>query len=415
MASGTSRIMGMAFLVTGSIVGAGILALPVKTGLAGFIPSMLGLVVLWLLMTITALIIAGQKSLQAGEASDLPSLFGDALGPVGMWVAILGNMVIFYGLMVAYLSGAASVIHDLTGGALPMWLSMLLFFTLVTAVALFGINAVTKGNAVLMILMWSAFAFMLVLALKHADVEKVKVAHWEILPAALPVILTSCNFHFVIPSICRAMNFDRKGITIAICIGTTLAMLMNACWMLAVTGVLPLTGPGGDVTPGTLLYTFQHNLPATIPLDTIINSESFMICSSMFALVAISTSYLTCCTALVGFCGDLTHRIGLGGRRWAVWGLSFAPPVAVALIEPDIFLKALDVVGGVGIGILFGLLPGILLFKQAKAAGKGWVRPLAAVLILCFAFVLVCELAQEAGMMHLDADVESWAMKPPVK
>jgi len=404
-----AKVLNFSCLVTGSIIGAGILALPVKTGLTGFVPSLLGILALWLLMTCTALVIASQKILQRDATADMPTVFGENLGPVGMWVAVGANFIIFYGLMVAYISGAGSVIVNLLDNDMPMWAGMLLFFFPASLLAVFGIQVVAKGNSLLMVVMWAAFIGMLAICLGHVDEKELETMHWNILPATLPVILTACNFHFVIPSLCRGMNHDQAGIRKAIIIGTTIAMLMNVSWVLAVTGVLPLADANGQATPGTLLYTFQNNLPATIPLATILNSKFFAILAPIFALVAICTSYLTCCTALVGFCGDLAGRMGMGGRNWLIWTMSFAPPLAVALIEPNIFLQALDVVGGLGIGLLFGVLPGFLLFRQQR----GWKRKAAVVLLCCFGFVILCEVAQELGMMHIDAEVESW-VKPPV-
>ena len=63
MSAKPASVLAMACMVTGNLIGAGILALPVKTGLSGFLPSLLGIICLWGLMTATALILAGQKSL----------------------------------------------------------------------------------------------------------------------------------------------------------------------------------------------------------------------------------------------------------------------------------------------------------------------------------------------------------------
>ena len=46
-------VLGATFLITGNLVGAGILALPVKTGLGGFVPSLLGMAVVGTAMFFT--------------------------------------------------------------------------------------------------------------------------------------------------------------------------------------------------------------------------------------------------------------------------------------------------------------------------------------------------------------------------
>jgi len=48
------RVFGATFLIAGGTVGAGIIALPVKTAAAGFIPSMAAMACCWLFMVTTA-------------------------------------------------------------------------------------------------------------------------------------------------------------------------------------------------------------------------------------------------------------------------------------------------------------------------------------------------------------------------
>ena len=52
------RILTVSLLVTGTTVGAGILALPVQTGLAGAFPSLIAIVLMWGLMLLTGRILA---------------------------------------------------------------------------------------------------------------------------------------------------------------------------------------------------------------------------------------------------------------------------------------------------------------------------------------------------------------------
>ena len=87
--------------------------------------------------------------------------------------------------------------------------------------------------------------------------------------------------------------------------------------------------------------------------------------------------------------------------------LTFIPPLAVSAAYPALFLKALDVVGGVGISLLFGVLPGLL---AARAATTRTRRYLAWTIVGCFLLVLVYEICQEVGMLHIDPAVEVWKL-----
>jgi len=108
---------------------------------------------------------------------------------------------------------------------------------------------------------------------------------------------------------------------------------------------------------------------------------------------------------LLGFMHDLTDNHFKVSSRLLTVLLSFGPPLAISLVYPDIFLKALDVVGGVGIVVLFGILPCIIGIKKASGSMK---RYLCVFFLLLFGLFLVLELAQEGGVLHIRPHVEYW-------
>jgi len=54
------HMLTVVLLITGTTVGAGMLGLPIKTGLAGLLPSLLGMIIVWGLMLGTAWILASR-------------------------------------------------------------------------------------------------------------------------------------------------------------------------------------------------------------------------------------------------------------------------------------------------------------------------------------------------------------------
>ena len=76
--------------------------------------------------------------------------------------------------------------------------------------------------------------------------------------------------------------------------------------------------------------------------------------------------------------------------------LTFVPPLIISIIYPDIFLKALNIVGGVGIVILFGILPSILAIIRAKTTSK---RTLGIAMLILFTVFLLFQLGQQFGLI----------------
>lgn len=400
-----ASIISMAFVVTGNLLGAGILALPVNTGLSGFIPSLVSILLMWAAMFSTALILASQKHFAESPTADLPSFFGAELGAAGKWITVLANLVILYGLLTAYLSGAASVLEDILGAKVPGWALLAGFFLVASLLTVFGMKIMSRCNAVLMVFLFASFILLVIFAARFMKPERLVYTDWSYLPATLPIVVTAFHFHNIIPTICRSMNFDFKAAAKAMFIGMGIGFVMNSLWVLVAVGALPLAGSGSD----TLLHTFQTNLPATVPLADLIRSPAFTIGAMMFALVAITTSFMANGTALLGFVSDLTTRNGRTPSRIVVLFLALGPPLLIALVYPAIFLKALDVVGGVGIVVIFGILPGVLLAKQHR----GKLRLAGIVLVAVFSVVLLYEIGQETGMLQIEPAAEYWHTGSP--
>lgn len=101
--------MSAAFLLAGGTVGAGIIALPVKTHEAGFIPTMVGLCCCWALMYVSALLLM-ELSLWYGEAANISSMAEDSLGTIAKFACVGVYLFVYGATLVAYISEAPKFI-----------------------------------------------------------------------------------------------------------------------------------------------------------------------------------------------------------------------------------------------------------------------------------------------------------------
>ncbi|TIH13207.1 tryptophan/tyrosine permease [Marinifilum sp. JC120] len=399
----SASALSMMFVIVGNMLGAGILALPVNLCAAGFYPSVAATLIMWVLMTYTALIYSEQKSLTTSEDADLPTFFHQELGNAGKWVTIVANLIILYGVLVAYLCGISAIIMSLQS-TLPKSVVMILYFALVTGMTAFGMKMMKKCTPYMVTIMWITFGALVFMVVPDVSAPNLEKLDWTYIPAGLPVLLMAFHFHNIIPSICRTLEHDRKKIRTAIIGGTTIGMVMNITWLVVVLGALPLSNPETHID---LITAFGNNDPATIPLEKLLQTPVFTYVALIFAIVAMSTAFMANGTALLSFMRDLTsNNFGISNKT-AVWCLSFLPPLLVGLLYPDIFLIAINLVGGVGECIIFGILPGFIVWRYAP---QGSIRKYSGmVLIVCFAAVLLIELGQEFGLLHLSPNVEYWS------
>ncbi len=384
----------MSLLITGNVLGVGVLALPIKTGLSGYGPTMLSIIGIWALMCFTALIIAKRITPVEGKLHfDIPSFFTKEIGHFSKWIVIIANLLILYGVITAYLSMVGVMIAHLFPTLLSTKKLILIYFFLLLLFIVFGMRLLQHSSTLVVIAIWLSFAILIVLSVKAFTPSHLTFTNWAVLPFGLPVIVSAFHFHNIVPTVCRQLDFDYPLIRRAIIQGTAIGLVINLIWVTIVLGALPVHGIGHL----TLAYSAAHGEPATVPLAFELHSRLFVFFNLIFALLAVTASYMANGTGLLGFIRDLTSTYLKTSNRLLIWLLAFAPPLIIALIDPSIFLRAIGFVGGVGEIILFALLPAIILLKgfktkQETSIVKQW---LAYLIIIISLFILVIALYQQ--------------------
>jgi len=397
------HILTIALLITGTTIGAGMLGLPIKTGLSGMFPSLISMIVMWGLMSVTAWILTTRIIESKHPVSDLPTLFQQELGPLGKWLSITGYLIIFYGLLVAYLSGASSILVNLIQLPLakPVW--VVIFFIVATGIIICGLDLVSKANVAIMTVLGISFVFLLIKTGQNLNPQHLIYTDWHFVPSTLPIIVCAFAFHVIIPTVCKSLEWQPRACRQALIIGTFLAFVLNILWVFVVIGSLPLAGQG----QGNILAALHEGLPATVPLSMALHSKVITTAGRFFALAAIITSYFGVGIAFMGFFRDMISSYGKKSNRFIEVGLTFGPPLIVALVYPNLFLKALDLVGGTGILLVFGFLPSLMVIKSKRKQAI-WQRLGGYVLLCIFGLLILLELSQELGWLQIHPNVEYW-------
>ncbi len=402
MSVSRQRVFTMSLMVTGNLLGAGILALPINLGPAGMIPASFGVILTWALMLYSSFVLADQKHLTSGETGGLPSFFGKELGPLAKWLAVAADLVILYGVLTAYLSGTSSILINLFNLPLSQAQVCTAYFIVAVTLTSFGLMLLRRCNAVIMIIMGVCFLALIAMTIGHVRPEQALPMQWDFLPAAMPVILTAFLYHNLIPTVCRQLDNDRKAIRRAMFIGSTIGLVMNLLWTVVVFCSLPLFEPK-DMSIAT---AFTNNLPATVPLSRMLDSELFTNIGLVFAILSMTAAFMANGVALRDFMRDLAHNSFHVKNELIIWAACFMPPFLVAVTYPNIFLTAMNLVGGGGVAVIFGVLPGVLLLRQGRDDRRPFLAGL--VMIVLFGLILAFELGQEFGLTHIKPNVEYW-------
>ncbi|MFI5344566.1 MAG: aromatic amino acid transport family protein, partial [Chlamydiales bacterium] len=104
-------LLGAILLIAGCCIGAGMLGLPVLSGMAGFKPSLLMFFICWLFMAATGILLL-EVNLWYKEEIHIVSMAERTLGKFGKITSWLVFLFLFYSLMVAYIAASGSLVAD---------------------------------------------------------------------------------------------------------------------------------------------------------------------------------------------------------------------------------------------------------------------------------------------------------------
>lgn len=346
-------ILGGILLIAGSCIGAGMLALPILTGLAGFFPSMVMFLLAWAFMTCTGLLLVEVNG-WFNTKVNIVSMVGHTLGRFGRGLSWVLYLLLFYSLLVAYISGSGTLFASLIFfTTIPAWVGCLFFVVLFGWVVYLGTRSVDLWNRVLMVGKILCFLGLVLVGVEYVKPELLIHTDSSKALVALPVLIISFGFHNMVPSITHYMKGDLKRVRKVILGGSLLTLFVYLLWEIVVLGIVPEEQIKENLTAGK---------EASQALADILGSSWVTKFAHGLASFALLTSFLAQSLALVHF---LTDGLKANShKRENVWmcALALGPPLLCALIYPDLFFKALSFAGGICAVILFGVLPAIIVW-----------------------------------------------------
>ncbi|KAI8525939.1 hypothetical protein RHMOL_Rhmol13G0269500 [Rhododendron molle] len=319
------------FLVSGTTVGAGILAIPAVTQESGFVASAVTCILCWVFMVVTGLLIAEVNvktmcELGSGGVS-LVSMARRTLGTAGVQIACWSYIFIHYALLVAYVARSSDILTDFLG--IP-------FQRFIGAV-----------NGVLVLGIIISFTALVVVASGDLHWDALLKANFQAVPLSIPIIALSFVYQNVVPVLCTNLEGDLGKVRSAIVLGTAIPLALFLVWDAVILGSITSFERGSDKIADPLQQLQSIN-GVVGPIVQV------------FSLLAIATSYIGFVLGLTDFLADLL-KLPSGQSRPLPYLLTLIPPLLVLkLLDPDIFFKAMDFAGTYGVLVLFGILPGAM-------------------------------------------------------
>lgn len=354
-----NKVIGGVLLVSGTTIGAGMLALPVVTGLAGFFPTLILFLLYWVYMTYTAFLLL-EVNLWLGDHINMITMAKKTIGKAGEVVSWITYLFLLYLLTTAYLAGGAPVVVNslemATGLIIPDWAGAIPLLVIFGFFVYEGTKYVDLLNRLLMFGLVIAYSAMTLMMVPHVDYHLLSYSNWGNIWLAVSVAATSFGFHIIIPTLTTYMHHNPAKLKKVIMIGSIIPLVVYIMWEMITLGVVPIEGAFG-IREGYL----QGENGATL-LSQQLGGSMVAVIAQMFSFFAIVTSFLGVTLSLTDFLADGLHIKKTHLGRFFLVALAFVPPLFFILMSPRAFLIALEYAGAFGVVVLLGLMPPLMVW-----------------------------------------------------
>ena len=336
-----NKTVGSTLLVAGTMIGAGMLAMPLTSAGIGFGFTLVLLLGLWALLTFSALLFVELYQTAESDAG-IGTLAEQYFGKAGRIIATAVLIIFLYALIAAYISGGGSLLKDLLPESFGDKVSILLFTVIFGSFIVIGTHSVDKINRVLFFVMLAAFTVVLSLMLPAIKFDNLMATPIDnaLIISASPVFFTAFGFHGSIPSLNKYLDGNVKALRISILAGSAITLCAYILWQMSTHGLL---------TQNEFLQILKEDATLNgLVKATLAITGSNMIAGAvkLFSTLALVTSFLGVGLGLLECIEDLLKRsFNVTAGRISLGLLTFIPPLVFALFYPEGFILALGYAG----------------------------------------------------------------------
>ena len=225
-----NKTLGSTLITSGTMIGAGMLAMPLTSAGIGFTFTVVLLVLLWILLTYSALLFVEVYQTAEHDAG-IGTLAAQYFGRPGRIVATSVLMIFLYALLSAYVTGGgailASTLPDFATPDLKMKGSILAFTIFFGIFVAIGTSFVDALNRFLFIAMIAALFIVLGLMIPEIKIDNLMAMPIDkaLLISASPVFFTAFGFHGSIPCLNKYLVGDVKALRFSIIVGSAITLV----------------------------------------------------------------------------------------------------------------------------------------------------------------------------------------------
>jgi tyrosine-specific transport protein len=359
-----NKLIGSIFLLIGSLLGGGILALPLVSSGADFFSALCLITFIWLLQLVTGLLFLEVNLAFPSSDTNFSSMAQHTIGRFGKTLTAISYLILLVALVSAYVSAGGSLLHkasEITSFPISPSIGSLVFVIIFGTIIFLGTRAVDYINRLFL----SVKGFLLVLVIIFAA-PKIECANLfsttqssKYLWAAAPIFLCAFGYHILIPVLSSYLNYDKKSLRKVLFIGTFLSWILYISWLTITIGIVP---------QNDFLKIAQEKESVggfVFLLASLLKNKWVEGALHLFTNITVTTCFLGVGLGLFNFLADLFKRSKSLSGRLQITLFTFIPPTLFALFYPEGFIFAL---GYAALSVAFShvILPAWMVFKLRK-------------------------------------------------
>lgn len=355
-----SRKFGAAMIISGTCIGAGMLAIPATVASCGFFIGSVLIISIWALMTFTALVLA-EVNLKMDDGSNFIEMTSKTLGPIGVGIVWICYVLLLYSLVAAYTVGGGSLLSTTLSGLsinLPQKITGVIFILILGVFIYISTRVVDHVNKLMLTGKLLAFFLLIAVLIPHISTNHLtyQIKNPNFIWAAFPILLTSFGFHHIVPTLRTYVGSNRSSLRQAIILGSSVPLVIYLLWIFATLGSLPVATPTGILgkESGEITSVIVSHFEGT---SSYISTISFL-----FGFFALATSFLGVALGLFDFNRN-TYKISknLHKHKILAFIITFLPAYLYAITYPDGFKSALGY-ASIFVAVLQVALPVMMLW-----------------------------------------------------
>lgn len=337
----------------GTIVGAGIFALP-------FVISKAGIATLFIYLPVLVLIqyylhkMYAEIVLSTKTEQRVPGYVEIYAGKKYKMVTTVFSLLGAYGALLAYVILGGIFLHGLLGATLggTPFVYSLIIFAIESFIVFFGIKTIASAELFMTAFLIAVVIIISTKSMSFVSIDNYTLMNWKYFLLPYGVIFFSVGGQNAIPEVCRLLSKEKTKIKSAIFWGTLIPAFITIIFTTIIVGVT-----GSNTSPDTLVGLKQ------------VFSNGVVTFALIFGLISIVTSFLVTSQAVKEiYWWDFKMNEKLS------WALACGVPLLLFFLGVQNLTKVVGLTGALTGGVI-GIVVIYLSFKvQTKAQKKSVIR-----------------------------------------